>query len=447
LTLIMKKNTGRPSANRSLRRTSLVALALWTPVCTAGEGADEVPATEAPSVVARPLPEGVPSLQMSTSYAHPALGFGTYMPMGQTEARAIRVEPFTVRAAVQTGIGYDDNVALSSTNKVGSMFATVAPSVAVGLERPNHRFYAVYRGQYGTYASKAQDDYADHDLGLSAANSWATRFRTLLEYDYTKGHTPRGITATAGSETQRWTQHVLRGTANYGAVGAQGGLQGELGHISRRYSGAAGSVVGDYDRAEAAGTFYYRVAPKTRALVQASWADIEHPRDATLDNTESRYDVGVVWEALATTTGRARVGYITKSFSSAVRNDFTGLNYEGAVTWTPRPQSSVDVRASRSLSESYEIGSTFVVNTLGTVAWNHQWPRRIRSTATYTYGRVAQQGLNRTDNYQNWGARVSYSLRRSLLVGAELRRDSRESDLTVLDYTRNIMLLTLEAAL
>jgi hypothetical protein len=42
---------------------------------------------------------------------------------------------------------------------------------------------------------------------------------------------------------------------------------------------------------------------------------------------------------------------------------------------------------------------------------------------------------------------VSYPLSRTLRAGAEYRHDTRNSDLPSFDFTRNLILLTLESAL
>lgn len=412
----------------------------------AGEAPETPAAVEERPALSAPLREGTPALQMSTDYGHPALGFGTYTPIGQVEARGFRVGPATVRFATQAGLGYNDNVVLAPTNKTGSMFYTFAPAISAGLEGATQRFYAVYRGSYGAYVSSAQSDYADHNVTLSAASSWTTRLRSLLIYDFFRGHTPRGLTTTA--QTEHWLVHNVRGSVNYGAPGAQGEVQGEAAYTSRRYTNTTVNVaIGEYDRTEVGGTFFYRLGPKTRALLRGTWANIDHPSDPTLDNTEGRVDVGATWEALASTTGRASLGYISKDFDSSVRPGFSGMGYEVGATWRPRTYSVVDVAARRFLTESYDLGSSFVVNNYATIGWNHIWSTGIASTLAYTYGRAEQQGLNRTDTYGSFAARVSYPLRRWARVGAELRHETRDSTTAALEYTRNIMLLTLETAL
>src|SRR5688572_6976955 len=84
----------------------------------------DVPAPAAPAVAEpddqptmRP-PVGLPTLQMSPDFSAPGLAFGGYFPTQQLESQAIRIQPFTIRAAVNAGLGYDDNVTLSASNKV-----------------------------------------------------------------------------------------------------------------------------------------------------------------------------------------------------------------------------------------------------------------------------------------------------------------------------------------
>ena len=441
--------TSRPRLRTTMMRTACIgALAAWAQVCAAAEAVEEAPAPpQTPGVVPAPRPEGVPSLQMSTDYGNPALGFGTYAPIGQVESRGVRVEPFTIRAGIQAGIGYNDNVALASTNKTGALFATVSPSVAVGLEGSLARYYLVYRGNYGTYATNAQDDYADHEVTLSAANSWTTRFRTLATYDYVHAHTPRGASVVLPTRTQRWDQHTLSARGSYGSVGAIGGIDGDMAYTTRRYQSQDVGAVAEYDRFDVGGTFSYRVAPKTRTYVRVTYSDISHPRDSTLDSTENTYRVGVAWDALATLTARGAVGYMVKDFSSASRADFSGLGFDAAGTWTPRPQTAVELTATRALGETFEPGVNFLVNTFGTVTWNELWPRSIRSTLSYTYGRVSREGIGSQDTYIAAGGRVSYPIARSFRIGAEYRYDSRNSEIPGADYTRNIFLITAETAL
>jgi hypothetical protein len=439
--------------------------ALWANASVAGEGApgtaaptgpasgpqsptQPAPNELAPPEVRRGRVEGRPALQMSSDFGSPALAIASYRPVGDVEARGVRVDPFTIRAAAITAIGYDDNVTLAQNVKTSSMFVSFTPSIIAGLEGATERYYAVYRGNYGKYTSSSLDNYDDHNLSLIAANEWTTRFRTQASYDFLRGHNPRGFTVTAVTQPEQWNYQSLQGAVSYGAEGAQGRVEGAAAWNSRHYiTNQAVNASRDYDQAVVGGTFFYRVAPKTRALVQVVYADITHDHAPALDSTEVRYAVGATWQALAKTEGSLRVGVVTKDFSDPTLPDFTGPTVEGAVTWSPATFSVVNLAARRTISETAEINSTFSVSTAFSVNWTHDWDERWRSAVTYVHDLESLRGISREDTYNNAAVRLSYALRRWLRVGAELRHDQRDSSFPGIDYKRNLMLVTLETAL
>lgn len=436
-------------SNQQLRCALAVAAALGAGPCLGAETVDAVDPTgrETPAVT-QPPPPGVPALQMSPDFSAPGMSFGTYQPMGQVQSRGVRVEPFTVRAALQTGLGYDDNVALTQVNRTSSMFLSISPSVAVGLEGATQRYYVVYRGNYGRYASSSVDNYEDHNIGLSAANELTTRLRSLFRYDYLRGHEGRGATTTGLAAPEEWREHAVRGSVSYGAAGAQGLVEADVGYADRRYlTNRAVTAVRDYDRFELGGAFSYRLAPKTRTLVQIVRTAVTHEFAPGLDSTEMRYLAGVSWEGTAKTQGTLRAGYMTKDIEAAASPDFSGPTYEATVVWSPLTYSVVDFAARRIFGEAAEPGSSYIVNNIAATTWNHAWSDRVRSTLAYLYGRQSHEGIARTDTYHSFGLRVSYAMRRALHVGAEYRRDARDSNAANQEFSRNLMLVTLETAL
>ncbi len=110
----------------------------------------------------------------------PGFAIGVYGPMGEVASRGVRVAPFTFRGWMHAGMGYDDNVALSSANKRGSMFLTLHPALSIGFEGQSHRYFGVYRGGYAQYFSASSSNYENHNLTLQASDDWSTRLRTAF---------------------------------------------------------------------------------------------------------------------------------------------------------------------------------------------------------------------------------------------------------------------------
>ncbi len=382
--------------------------------------------------------------------ASPTTEVGGYRPTTQPNPEGgIRFGAFTVSPAVSAVYGRDDNVALRSTNKISSMFFGLSPSVIVTLPGPTQRYSARYNGNYGRFTTSSKDNYEDHALGLDANNEWSTRFRTMLRYDFFRGHDPRGATAdaTAADAPNRWDTNALRGSVAYGAKGAQGIIEVDAGVGSKRYLTNRGvTAARDYEQKDLGGVFYYRVAPKTQALVQIKGSDIGYRTNTALDSTEMRYLGGLKWEATAKTQGTAKFGYMTKKFSDTSRPDASSSSYEAGVTWSPLTYSVVNLNAARTFGEQTS-GGNFILTDNLTLSWNHDWSSRVRSTLALAHGRDVHEGLNRADTRDNLGLKANYAFRRWLRVGGEFRHETRDSNVPNVDYKRNLMLFTLDATL
>lgn len=439
----------------------LLFASLLSELATAGEPAeapDAGPPDTASERVVRELeepsdsearsPEGLPTLQVTPDFITPGLAFGGYFPLPQMESGVLRVEPFTVRAAMNAGVGYDDNVTLSNTNKVSSTLLTVTPSVVAGLEGATQRYYFVYRGLYNHYFSSSASSYEQHSLGTVAINEWTARLRTTASYDFSRGQDPRGSTAVSAAAPATWNLHRLRGGASYGAAGARGRVDGSVGYTKRNYTSTAPAAGGlDYEQVDVRASLYYRVAPKTSAVVTVSHADILYDENPTLDATENRYLVGVTWDALAATQGRVAVGYLTRDPEDSALPSFSSPIYEAEVSWSPLPYSTVNLLAMRSSAEATEIGSSFVEVSAAVLTWNHRWLERVHSTVRYVHGEQGHQGLGRVDTYNTLSTRLSYAIRRRVRLGAEFRHDNRSSPDPLLEYKRNLTLFTVESSL
>ncbi len=422
-----------------MKNHRLTLLALIAPFAWASEFA-----------VAQSATPDTPAAKMSTDLSSPATEVGGYRPTMQPNPEGgIRFGAFTISPAVSAVYGRDDNVSLRNTNKISSAFFGLSPSVIVALPGPTQRYTARYAGNYGRYESSSKDNYEDHSVGLDANNEWSTRFRTLARYDYFRGHDPRGATATAtaADAPDRWDTNALRGSLAYGAKGAQGNIEVDAGVGSKRYlTNRAVTAVKDYDQTDLGGAFYYRVGPKTQALVQIRGSDIGYKTDTSLDSTEMRYFGGLKWDATAKTQGMVKLGYMTKKFSDASRPNSSNPSYEAGVTWSPLTYSVVNLNAIRTFGEQTS-GGNFILTDNVSLSWNHDWSSRVRSTLALAQGRDVHEGLNRTDTRENLGLKANYAFRRWLRVGGEFKYEARDSNVPNVDYKRNLMLITLDATL
>lgn len=378
---------------------------------------------------------------------NPPTAIGGYVPTLQPDLRSRRFGPFTLTPTLVAAAGYDDNVNLRSTNKVSSAIYTLTPGLTATTRRGGHGYYLRYLGNYAHYSASAVDDYDDHTLGLGAGSEWTARVRTQLRYDFNRGHDPRGATATAVGAPERWFTQALKGAVTYGAKGARGNVETDLGFSEKRYLTNRGvTSAREYEQTDFGGTFLLRMRPDVYGLVQARAARIDYRSNPSLDSTEMRYFAGARWEATAKTQGAVKAGYMTKSFADPARGDASTSAYDIGVTWSPLTYSTVTLNAVRTFSEQTS-GGNFILTDNATASWNHAWSERVRSTLLLAVGRDIHEGLNRSDDRRLVGLKANYAFRRNLRFGGDLRREERSSNAPNVDYTRNLMLFTIEGSL
>ncbi len=373
---------------------------------------------------------------------------GVYKPMTQLEPAGIKADPFEITPWVAADMGTDDNVGLSNANKVSSRFAALSPSLSAALKEGAQSYVAEYGGNYGRYASSSVDNYNDHTLAFDADNAWTGRINTHVRLDYLKGHDPRNAIL-LGNAPERWHTTFLRGVMHYGAEGAKGQFEGEAGIGSKRYDTDTLVTSGfDRDQRALSGTFYYRLAPETQALVQVRDTNYSYvsPFSSAMSSTERRYLVGIKWLATAKSSGSFKIGSMKKTFDTGVLPTGSGSTWEGAVKWSPLTYSIVDLSVLRTMNEATGTGN-FIITRQEALAWNHDWSSRVKSTLTLDNAADAFQGIAREDKRKNYGMKISYGVQRWLRLGAELQRQNRSSTDARFTYTRNLTLFTLEGSL
>ncbi len=373
---------------------------------------------------------------------------GVYRPMIQLKPAPIKAEPFDITPWVVAGVGNDSNVGLSDANKVSSRITVLNPAVAAALKGDAQSYVAKYYGSYGRYASSSKDDYYDHALALDADNTWTGRLDSHVRLDYIKGHDPRNALR-LNNAPERWHTSFARAAMHYGAEGAEGQVDVEAGYGSKRYDTNTAVTSGfDRDERPLAGTFYYRLAPETQALVQVRDTHFAYVSSfsSALSSSERRYLVGIRWLATAKTEGSLKVGTMKKTFDTGVLPSGSGTTWEGSVKWSPLTYSIIDLSAMRTMNEATGTGN-FIITSQQSMNWNHDWSSRTRSTLAVENATDSFQGAAREDKRKNYGLKLSYGVERWLRVGAELQRQDRSSTDAQFSYTRNLSLFTVEGSL
>lgn len=380
---------------------------------------------------------------------------------GVYASSAVAIEPASISAGaidiipqLTVRLSHNDNIYSEQTNKDSSFITVLNPSVEFVAEKESNAYRVTYDIKHGIYRGASADNYTDHNLSAEAVMDLDARNNFTLTAALAKAHEDRGSTeAGTGAEPSRYTDKSVAGIYQYGAEGAKGNLELTANYLDHRFdnfrAGTVNNASRDRDNLTVGGTFFYRVAPKTKALLELRQEVIDYVAStSTQDSTERKYLAGVAWDATAKTSGTAKLGYAEKNFDDIGVNDQSGVSWEIAGRWSPKTYSTFDLTASQEYEESSGTGVAVDTQTLG-LAWNHAWNQRLSTLAsvTHTIEDFVDAEIPREDNKDELKLGVNYELERWLSMNLDYTYTDADSSDAAEGYTGNIFMLTLKGSL
>lgn len=340
---------------------------------------------------------------------------------------------------------YDDNFRAVETNEESSWITSVSPTLTLNADGRKSAYRVSYTADSDTFHSSSKDNNVDHRLQAEAGFEFDARNRMKL----TAGYDDVEETASDSQnvENDKYNTTKVGGVYAYGAESALMQLEGGVGYEELRYTNS-GHLNADKERDSTAlrGTFYYRVAPKTKLLLEGRHTDYSYVSNTRLDSTNLGALVGATWEATAKTTGTVKIGRETKNFDQSGMDSASKGMWEAGVTWAPRTYSRFTLNTRQGIDEGDSGASTIDSRNI-TLGWEHDWNKRLRSNLSLARSDQDYQDIVREDELDTLGVGLTYAVRRWLDVGVGYKYSDKDSDAAGESYTRNIYALTVTASL
>lgn len=367
----------------------------------------------------------------------------------------IPLGPLVVYPSLDVTVKHDDNITQSNTGRISSNVTVVSPAVKVEAKSGGNFFGLNYRFEDGNYAQSGNDDYTDQFVGAYANFALGVHGDLKFNADYTEQHDARGSVAGQNSNyPEEYRTSGVRGLLSWGAKDAPGKLELGAGYVDKQYTTNFSGIQPYSDRVnkDMGATFYWRIMPKTRLLIQTTHTDIDykHILLTSQNSAETRYYVGATWEATALTSGTIKLGTLKKDFES--HPSYSTGSWDVGATWSPLTYSHVQLNTSRQTNEvNSSVGDT-VRSSNYQLGWTHEWSSVLSSNvrvskldeAYILNGSASNQRSDTTDIYS---LGLGYQIRRWLKLGAEYSHTDRSSNIGIYGYKRNILMFTMGAAL
>jgi len=367
--------------------------------------------------------------------------------------------PFFFTPTLELETYYTDNLWLTETDEKSTWVGVLTPKLQSWLQEGVNTYSLTLELKDSTYENSSDDDYTDYRADLDLHHEFNAKNVVNVYGEYFNGHEERGTGFIEGSlsfftnKPVEYTRTTAGGDYTYGGVDSRGRLKLAARTVDYSYDNFRG-YTRYYDRSEdtLAGTFYWKIAPRTDALLEARAIDNDYdqrdPTDpaGTFTSKEMNYLLGLAWEMTARTSGHVKLGMYDRDYDSAERTDEDGFLWEVGVTWEPRSYSSFALNTRRFYQETTGLGNG--VNTEEyTLGWRHDWNQRVNSGLKLLYTLEDYEGATREDDNYGAEARFGYAMRRWLDLGVGYRYEDRDSSLKNYSYTENVLFLEARVSL
>ncbi|GAB2681942.1 outer membrane beta-barrel protein [Aliiglaciecola aliphaticivorans] len=348
-------------------------------------------------------------------------------------------------AVIGANIGQEDNV-FRSSEELSDEFLQLVPALKLTELYESVQLDAQYKGNYRQYNDLSDLSYAEHEASLKGQYKHTAKFSSEFALGYSDKIEEPGTSNAVGTVLEEFNEIAttsVKVAGTYGTIKSKGQIKVAYDAAKLRYGNNEQSFR-DYDSNELTGTFFYRIAPKTRLLLEASKNDLSYESNRLIDASSSqyRYLAGVEWAATAKTTGIFKIGYQDINYDDELLDDISSLAYYLDMVWKPNTYTGIKLGAERSTRESAIQGLSSFISETYSFGVNHGFSARSKIDFNFNYRKDdIDNPLNNGARFSSISAKYTYALKRSVEVYIDYTHKKRSSDFAVYDYDSNIYML------
>jgi hypothetical protein len=365
-------------------------------------------------------------------------------------AQGLELGPFRILPSLEFSVEYDDNILLTPDNEIDDFIFHIIPGVM--LELPSRK-YAVrlgYQADILRYFDNTDLDTVHHSfladgrvnfpggLGLRLTD------RFLITDDFSGFPVPE-----LTQRVERW-ENTLDAGADY-TVRERYTFDVNYRWFMVDYRDDPEFDQFDRDDHTIAGTFFYRVFPKTSVLGEVDYNIVRYDQPAVADDRDSdawRFLVGAKGDITAKTSVLVKVGWEWRDYENPGRDDWDGFIAEGNIIWKYREPSEVRLFGGRANVESLEETRSYYITNYAGIEVRHFLSERlilrVRGLGGVNdYPEEASVGATttveaeRSDTFFEAGGALRYQMRRWLAFELGYTFLYLDSNIDINDYRDN----------
>ncbi len=366
---------------------------------------------------------------------------------GSAAAQGLELGPFRLLPSLGLALEYDDNVLLTATDKIDDFIFHIVPGIVIELPSRKYAVRLGYQADILRYFDNTDLDtvhqsfLADARVNFNVGLGLRLTDRFLITNEFAGFPVPE-----LTQLVDRW-ENTLDAGVDY-TVRERYTLDVNFRWFMVDYKDDPQFDQFDRDDYTIAGTFFYRLLPKTSILGEVDYVQVRYDERASAADRDSdgwRFWLGVKGDITPKTTILLKLGWEWKDYENPVRQDWDGLVAELNVIWKYREPSEIRIFGGRANVESTFEGTNYYVSSYGGAEVRHFLSERlilrVRGLGGVNqYPEDVLLGVNsadRTDAFFEAGISLKYQMRRWLAFELGYKYLTLNSNFNQFDYTDN----------
>ena len=366
---------------------------------------------------------------------------------GSAAAQGLELGPFRILPSLGLSLEYDDNILLTPDNEIDDFIFHIIPGIVIELPSRKYAVRLGYQADILRYMDNTDLDtihhsvLADARVALTVGLGFRLTDRFIITDDFSGFPVPE-----VTQREERW-ENTLDAGVDY-TVRERYTLDVNFRWFMVDYTDDPSFDQFDRDDYTIAGTFFYRLMPKTSILGEVDYTQVRYDEPAVARDRDSdgwRFWLGVKGDITPKTTILLKVGWEWKDYDNPAREDWDGLVAEVNVIWKYREPSEIRIFGGRANVESLFEGTNYYVTTYGGAEVRHFLSERL-ILRVRGLGGVNQYpedvllgagSADRTDTFFEAGISLKYQMRRWLAFELGYNYLVNNSNFNEFDYRDN----------
>lgn len=366
----------------------------------------------------------------------------------------------TLLPSVGLKITDNDNIYLQdSDNEVSSTITRLTPALGVKADLGSTIVDAQIKGEIGQYTKDDNDDYTDasYRVGVNSALNGRNSIKASAKLN--QGHDARGSGTLEGSDAlntakpDQYDETTFALSYVYGAESSMLNATVGVEQYGKEYKNNE-DVTADreHDKTKVTARLDVKVSSATKAIVELRNTDISYDNDSAIsaDGSVLTGLLGASWDITGKTTGEVKLGMTDRDFDDSAKDADSRFSWEAKVTYSPLSYSVVTLTTAQSASETTSAtAGTYIATELTSVNWKHEFSPfvALNVDVSLTNSEYVDAADDREDETVKYGISGVFSPSKNVDVSVGYKTTDRDSTVDGLDYSQNIIDLTMSVAI